>query len=114
MFENVKLNQIDSLTPNYVQLRKFYFILVTHIRTYLRTGIYVSEDSDFTPLEAMDYRMISHYISKVGEILRDLRINENIKEYFEKIEKNFLDVKEAFLEKNYDLAYELWFIKDKI
>lgn len=49
MFEDLENKSFEDLEDNFEQLRKFYFILVIHIRTYLRTGIYISSTSEFTP-----------------------------------------------------------------
>jgi len=114
MLENLIENQVDDLKYNFDQLRKFYFILVTHIRTYLRTGIYVSEDTDFTPLEAMDYRMFCEKIEEIGKILRDLRVNENVKEFFLEINQYFNDVMNAYLKKDFVLAHKAWLRKDEL
>ena len=114
MLENLIENQVDDLKYNFDQLRKFYFILVTHIRTYLRTGIYVSEDTDFTPLEAMDYRMFCEKIEEIGKILRDLRVNENVKEFFLEINQYFNDVMNAYLKKDLVLAHKAWLRKDEL
>ncbi|MFW9823100.1 MAG: hypothetical protein ACFFE4_09205 [Candidatus Thorarchaeota archaeon] len=107
-------NRIGDLKYNFDQLKKFYFILVTHIRTYLRTGLYVSEDTDFTPLEAMDYRMFCEKIEEIGKILREIRINENTKEFFLEINKYFDDVMNAYLKKDLILAHKTWFGKDNL
>ena len=114
MLENIIGERVDDLKYNFDQLRKFYFILVTHIRTYLRTGIYVSEDTDFTPLEAMDYRMFCEKLEEIGKILRDLRVNENVKELFLEINKYFNDVMNAYLKKDFVLAHKAWLRKDKL
>jgi phosphate uptake regulator len=114
MFENLIEERIDDLQYNFEQLRKFYFILVTHIRTYLRTGIYVTEDTDFTPLEAMDYRMFCEKIEEIGKILRDLRLSENVKEYFLEVNQYFNDVMNAYLKKDFVLAHKTWFRKEKL
>ncbi len=114
MFDNLKEESIEELNYSFEQLRKFYFILVTHIRTYLRTGIYVTEDNDFTPLEAMDYRMFCEKIEEIGTILRDLRINENVKDYFDEVHQYFNEVMDAYLKKNLELAHNAWLKKDKI
>ncbi|MFX1339991.1 MAG: hypothetical protein ACFFDK_15370 [Promethearchaeota archaeon] len=42
MFENLQKGDIEELLVNYENLRRFYFLLVIHFRTYLRTGSYVS------------------------------------------------------------------------
>ncbi len=114
MFENLIEDRSDDLKYNLDQLRKFYFILVTHIRTYLRTGIYVSEDTDFTPLEAMDYRMFCEKIQEIGKILKDLQVNEKVKELFLEINQYFNDVMNAYLKKDFVLAHKAWFRKDKL
>jgi len=114
MFDNLKEDSIKDLEYNFTQLRKFYFILVTHIRTYLRTGVYVSEDTDFTPLEAMDYRMFCEKIEEIGTILRDLRLSENVIDFFDVIHQYFNDVMNAYLKKNLALAQEVWLRKDKL
>jgi hypothetical protein len=114
MFDNLINNGIEDLKDNFEQLRRFYFILVTHIRTYLRTGIYVSEDTDFTPLEAMDYRMFCEKIENIGKILRDFRLSEKLKEYFLEIRKYFLDVMDAYLKNDLMNAHKAWLGKDDI
>ena len=114
MFENLIEDLVDDLKYNFEQLRKFYFILVTHIRTYLRTGIYVTEDTDFTPLEAMDYRMFCEKIEEIGKILRDLRLSENVKEFFLEINQYFNDVMNAYLKKDLIMAHQAWLRKDVI
>lgn len=114
MFDNLKQGSIEELRYCFNQLRKFYFILVTHIRTYLRTGLYVTEDMDFTPLEAMDYRMFCEKIEEIGIVLRDLRLNENVQEFFDKINQYFNEVMNAYLKKNLELAHNAWLKKDKL
>lgn len=114
MFDNLKEDSIKDLKYNFTQLRKFYFILVTHIRTYLRTGVYVSEDVDFTPLEAMDYRMFCEKIEEIGTILRDLRLSENTLDFFDEIHQYFNAVMNAYMKKKLALAHEGWLRKDKL
>ncbi|MFW9902191.1 MAG: hypothetical protein ACFFDY_13075 [Candidatus Thorarchaeota archaeon] len=114
MLENLIADRVDDLKYNFDQLRKFYFILVTHIRTYLRTGIYVSEDTDFTPLEAMDYRMFCEKIEEIGKILKDFRMSENVKELFLEINQYFNDVMNAYLKKDLVLAHKTWLRKDEL
>lgn len=114
MFENLLENRTDDLNYDFEQLRRFYFILVTHIRTYLKTGIYVSEDADFTPLQAMDYRMLCEQIEKIGKILKDLGINENIREFFLEINNYFNDVMNAYMKKDLNLAHQIWLGKDEL
>lgn len=114
MFDNLKANKIDDLNYNFNQLRKFYFILVIHIRTYLRTGVYVTEDKDFTPLEAMDYRMFCEKIEDIGSILRDLHLSEEIKEYFTDIKQYFNEVMIAYQKKALELAHKAWKKRDEL
>jgi antitoxin component of MazEF toxin-antitoxin module len=112
MFGDLRDNSFDDLKYNYQQLRKFYFILVIHIRTYLRTGVYVSEDSDFTPLEAMDYRMFCEKIEEIGEILKDFRVNDAILDFYNETNQYFNEVMDEFLKKDDKLAYYAWLKKD--
>ncbi|MFX1499716.1 MAG: AbrB/MazE/SpoVT family DNA-binding domain-containing protein [Promethearchaeota archaeon] len=114
MFENVLDNRTDDLNYDFGQLRRFYFILVTHVRTYLKTGIYVSEDADFTPLQAMDYRMFCGKIEKIGKILKDLRISENVREFFLEIKQYFTDVMNAYMKKDLNLAHQIWLGKEEL
>ncbi len=114
MLEDILEDRVDDLKYNFSQLKKFYFILVTHIRTYLRTGIYVSEDTDFTPLEAMDYRMFCEKIEDIGKILRDMRINEKVRDFFLEINQYFNDVMNAYLKKDYVLAHKAWLLKNEL
>jgi antitoxin component of MazEF toxin-antitoxin module len=114
MFDYLKEGSIEELKYNFIQLRKFYFILVTHIRTYLRTGVYVSEDQDFTPLEAMDIRMFCEKIQEIGKILRDLRLSENVMEFFNEIHQYFNNVMNAYLKKDLIMAHKSWLKKDKL
>ncbi len=114
MFDYLKTGSTDELKYNFIQLRKFYFILVTHIRTYLRTGVYVSEDQDFTPLEAMDYRMFCEKIEDIGKILRDLLLSENVMDFFNEIHQYFNDVMNAYLKKDLIMAHQAWLEKDKL
>lgn len=112
MFENLAEENIEELNDNFQQLKRFYFILVIHIRTYLRTGIYVTEDTDFTPLEAMDLRMFCEKIEDIGVILRDLRLTENVMVFFKEIEQYFNEVMNAYLKKDLELAHKSWLKKE--
>lgn len=114
MFDNLEYNIIEDLDDNFEQLRRFYFILVTHIRTYLRTGIYVSEDTDFTPLEAMDHRMFCEKIEEIGKILREFRISEGVREYYIEIRQYFNEVMNAYLKKDLKVAHKAWLKKKEI
>ncbi|MFX0076864.1 MAG: AbrB/MazE/SpoVT family DNA-binding domain-containing protein [Candidatus Hermodarchaeota archaeon] len=114
MFDDILDKRYNELDDNYEQLKRFYFILVTHIRTYLRTGVYVSEDSDFTPLEAMDLRMFCGKISNIANILKDLRIEEKILEFFQAIQQYFDEVMNAYLKNDLELAHISWLKKDNL
>ena len=114
MFEDLENKSFDDLNDNFEQLRKFYFILVIHIRTYLRTGVYISSTSEFTPLEAMDYRMFCEKIEEIGEFLKDLRLNENVLTFYKEIEQYFNEVMHAFLQKDDRLAFLVWVKKDQL
>jgi len=114
MFEDLRNDSLDDLYDNFEDLRNFYFILVIHIRTYLRTGIYISSNSDFTPLEAMDYRMFCEKIEEIGEILGKIGLNEKILSFYVEVEQYFNQVMNAFLQKNDKLAYYTWIGKDQI
>ncbi len=114
MFVDLKNKSIDDLNDNFEQLRKFYFILVIHIRTYLRTGVYISSSSEFTPLEAMDYRMFCEKIEEIGEILKDLGLNNKVLNFYNEVQQYFNEVMNAFLQKDDKLAFIVWIKKDKL
>ena len=114
MFEDLEQKSFDDLDDNFEQLRRFYFILVIHIRTYLRTGIYISSTSEFTPLEAMDYRMFSEKIVELAEVLNDLRLNKKVLNYYKDIQQYFNEVMDAFLQKDDKLAFLVWVKKDML
>jgi len=76
--------------------------------------IYVSEDTDFTPLEAMDFRMFCEKIEEIGKILKDFQVNEKVKELFLEINQYFNDVMNAYLKKDFVLAHKAWLRKDKL
>jgi len=116
MFENIKEGQPEKLKEDFKELKRFYFILVTHIRTYLRTGIYVTEDNDFTPLEAMDYRIFCEKIEEIGKILRDFRLNNNqeVKKFFLDIESYYDKTLNAYLKKDLILLRDVWYQKDEL
>ncbi|MBY9002659.1 MAG: hypothetical protein KGD73_01685 [Candidatus Lokiarchaeota archaeon] len=114
MFDDVKSETFDDLNYNFDQLRKFYFILVMHIRSYLRTGVYVTENSDFTPLEAMDYRIFCGKVEEIGKILKPLRLSPQVIPFFEEIHQYFNEVTVAYLKRDSKLAYYAWLKKDKL
>ncbi len=114
MFDDVKNEAYDDLNYNFDQLRKFYFILVMHIRAYLRTGIYVTEDSDFTPLEAMDYRIFCGKVEEIGKILKRLRLTPIVMPFFNEIHHYFKEVMDAYLKRDSKVSYYLWLKKYQI
>ena len=114
MFEDLRNESIDDLNDDFEDLRKFYFILVIHIRTYLRTGIYISSTSDFTPLEAMDYRMFCEKIEEIGEILKNLSLNSKLIDFYNDVYQYFNEVMDAFLQKDDKLAFIVWIKKDQL
>lgn len=114
MFDDVKREAYDDLNYDFDQLRKFYFILVMHIRAYLRTGVYVTEDSDFTPLEAMDYRIFCGKAQEIGKILKRLRLSPLIIPFFDEIHQYFNEVIEAYLKHDSKLSYYVWLKKYKL
>lgn len=114
MFEDIKKGDYSELDYHFNQLRKFYFILVIHIRTFLRTGIYVSEDSDFDQLKAMDYRMLSEKSMEIGKILKNIRLTDLIKEYFDEVHLHFKEVITSYQRNDQKLAYYVWLKKEKL
>jgi len=111
MFDDVKNESYNDLDYAFDQLRKFYFILVMHIRAYLRTGVYVTEDNDFTPLEAMDYRIFCGKIQEIGKILKRLRLSPQVKPFFNEIHQYFEEVMDAYLKNDSKLSYYVWLKK---
>ncbi|MBY8980191.1 MAG: hypothetical protein KGD72_07355 [Candidatus Lokiarchaeota archaeon] len=114
MFDDVKHEAYDDLNYDFDQSRKFYFILIMHIRAYLRTGVYVTEDSDFTPLEAMDYRTFCGKVEEIGKILKRLRLSPPVVPFFEEIHQYFTEVMEAYLKRDSKLSYYIWLKKYKL
>jgi antitoxin component of MazEF toxin-antitoxin module len=114
MFEDVKNESYNDLDYNFNQARKFYFILVMHIRAYLRTGVYVTEDSDFTPLEAMDYRIFCGKVQEIGKILKHLRLSTQVTPFFDEIHQYFKEVMDASLKRDSRLSYLVWLKKYKL
>ena len=114
MFEDLENKSMDDLDDNFEQLKRFYFILVIHIRTYLRTGIYISSTSEFTPLEAMDYRMFSEKAVELAETLKRFRLSEGVLDFYKEAEQYYKEVMNAFLNKNDKLAFLTWLKKDKL
>jgi len=117
MFEDLKNESFLDFEDNFEQLKNFYFILVIHIRTYLRTGVYISSNSEFTPLKAMDYRMFSEKLVEIAEILKEIRLNKKLQkllEYYEEIRQYFNEVMDAILQNSDELAFNVWVKKDRL
>jgi len=114
MFDDVKHKAFDDLNYNFDQLRKFYFILIMHIRAYLRTGVYVTEDSEFTPLEAMDYRTFCGKVEEIGKILKHLKLSPLVIPFFDEIHQYFTEVMDAYLKRDSKLSYYVWLKKYKL
>ncbi|MHA2182590.1 MAG: hypothetical protein ACXAAH_14310, partial [Promethearchaeota archaeon] len=114
MFEDLEQQSFDDLDDNFEQLKRFYFILVIHIRTYLRTGIYISSTSEFTPLKAMDYRMFSEKIVELAEMLKEIPLIENVLDFYKDIQQYFNDVMDAFLKNDDRQAFDVWMRKDSL
>ncbi|NVM16649.1 MAG: hypothetical protein HWN80_02965 [Candidatus Lokiarchaeota archaeon] len=114
MFEDIKREAYNDLDYDFDQLRKFYFILVMHIRAYLRTGVYVTEDSDFTPLEAMDYRIFCGKVEEIGKILKQFRLSPRVIPFFDEIYQYFNEVMDAYLKHDSKLSYYVWLKKYKL
>ncbi|MFX1364796.1 MAG: AbrB/MazE/SpoVT family DNA-binding domain-containing protein [Promethearchaeota archaeon] len=114
IFTNVKNNSINELEENVVLLRRFYFLLVIHIRTFLRTGIYDLKIKDLTPLKAIDYRSFSEQIEHIGYKLQYFRLSEKTKDFFEKVESYYNEVMNAYFNKDLKIAYKLWLDKDEL
>ena len=114
MFDDVKQEAFEDLNYAFEQLRKFYFILVMHIRAYLRTGVYVTEDNDFTPLEAMDYRIFCGKVEEIGKILKRLRLTPIVMPFFDEIHHYFKELMDAYLKRDSKVSYYLWLKKYKL
>ena len=85
-----------------------------HIRAYLRTGIYVTEDSDFTPLESMDYRIFCGKVEEIGKILKRLRLTPIVMPFFNEIHHYFKELMDAYLKRDSKVSYYLWLKKYQI
>ncbi|MHA2399809.1 MAG: hypothetical protein ACXADU_13100 [Promethearchaeota archaeon] len=112
MIEDLENKSFKDLDDDFEELRKFYFILVIHIRTFLRTGVYISSNSEFTPLKAMDYRMFSEKIIEIAEMLKDLGLIENVINLYKEVKQYFNEVMDAFLQEDGKLAFRVWIKKD--
>ena len=109
IFENIKKKNSLDLELNFKDLKKFYIILNGNIRTYHNSGFLEYGDEELTQKKASDYRIFSYQLKIIGYILRDFEIDDNLLEFFTKIETYFNAIFDTFLKKNERLAHELWF-----
>jgi len=56
--------------------------------------------------------MFCEKIEDIGGILRELRLTENIIEFFKEIEQYFDEVMNAYLKKDLELAHKSWLKKE--
>ena len=56
--------------------------------------------------------MFCEKIQEIGKILKDLRLNEEVLDFYNKIQAYFNEVMGAFLKKDDKLAYYTWLKKD--
>ena len=111
MFDDLNQESYKNLNNKFDESRKFYFILVMHIRTYLRTGVNITEDSKFSPLKAMDYRIFCGKIEEIGKILKRLRLSTPVMPFFEEIHQYYNEVMDAYLHHDSKLSYYVWLKK---
>ena len=111
MFDDLIQESYKNVNNKFDELRKFYFILVMHIRTYLRTGINITEDSTFSPLKAMDYRIFCGKVEEIGKILKRLRLSPPVIPFFEEINQYYNEVMDAYLNNDSKLSYYVWLKK---
>ncbi len=113
IFQNVREDNGQEVSRNLVELKKFYMILVGHIRTYHLTGIPDDVEEDMTQKKASDYRILAYQIKQIGKILEEIKISDLILAYFSGVEHYFNEIYDAFLNNNVEISYKLWF-KNKI
>jgi len=58
--------------------------------------------------------MFCEKIEEIGKVLRDMRLSENLKEYFLEIRQYFFNVMNAYLKKDLMNAHKAWLGKDEI
>ena len=114
MFDDINQGSYENINSKFDELRKFYFILVMHIRTYLRTGVNITEDSTFSPLKAMDYRIFCGKVEEIGKILKRLRLSTSVTPFFEEIHQYYNEVMDAYLHNDSKLSYYVWLKKYKL
>ncbi|MHA2289981.1 MAG: hypothetical protein ACXABG_14445 [Promethearchaeota archaeon] len=111
MFDDLNQESYRNINDKFDELRKFYFILVMHIRTYLRTGVNITEDSTFSPLKAMDYRIFCGKAEEIGKILKRLKLSPPVIPFFKEINQYYNEVMDAYLQNNSKLSYYVWLKK---
>ncbi|MFX0011364.1 MAG: hypothetical protein ACFE9R_13695 [Candidatus Hermodarchaeota archaeon] len=111
MFDDIKQEIYNNIETKFDELRKFYFILVMHIRTYLRTGVNITEDSTLSPLQAMDYRIFCGKVEEIGKILKRLKLSPPVKAFFQEIYQFYNEVMDAYLNNDFKLSYYVWLKK---
>ena len=111
MFDDINQESYKNINSKFDELRKFYFILVMHIRTYLRTGVNITEDSTFSPLKAMDYRIFCGKVEEIGKILKRLRLTPIVMPFFNEIHQYYNEVMDAYLKQDSKMSYYLWLKK---
>ncbi|MHA1241103.1 MAG: hypothetical protein ACTSQU_09955 [Promethearchaeota archaeon] len=111
MFDDINQESYKNINSKFDELRKFYFILVMHIRTYLRTGVNITEDSTFSPLKAMDYRIFCGKVEEIGKILKRLRLTPIVMPFFNEIHQYYNEVMDAYLKQDSKVSYYLWLKK---
>jgi len=109
LFQNVRQEKEQEILRNITELKKFYMILVGHIRTYHLTGILDTDEEDLTQKRASDYRIFSYQIKQIGKFLEEIKLSPKMLEYYIKVEHYFNEIYDAFLKNNVEESYKLWF-----
>lgn len=109
IFQNVRDDNRQEVSRNLTELKKFYMIIIGHIRTYHLTGIPDADEEGLTQKKASDYRIFSYQIKQIGKLLEEIKISDLILEYYTKVEHYFNEIYDAFLNNNVEISYKLWF-----
>ena len=89
MFDDVVNGNFSALGERDELVDKFYLLVVMQVRTYLSKGYYISPDS-ISLIRALDYRMVSEKMERIGDILKNIEdvrhvdIYRQVFEYFNK------------------------------
>ncbi len=98
-------------------INRFYIIVVIHIRRFLTHDIYSgSKDTqDFTPIEALDSRMLVGHIHRISTILKlnsDLLngalLDQKIRTFGETVKKMFEDAMDSYFKNDSEKACVTW------